>query len=387
MRKSVAIAGGGLTGALAALDLARRGWRATLFDRRPRILQGASRNNEGKLHLGFTYAMDGGGATARLLTRHGNEFLPILCELTGRSADHFVTAERSMYAIPRDSWLDAAQSESYLRGVCDGLAGIGRPADMRRLDPAEAADAFSERMEAVFEVPETFVSTDKVCDAVEEAVLASPAIEVVTDTQVASFEGEGRPGVLLADGRRLGPFDAAVNSSWEGLADIASGSGAPLSGLCIRAKAGFIARVEAGMPRLPLTFAYGAFGDIVPVGGDMVYLSWYPACQFGFAPSADNGVAWYEGVHERFDAKAAYRASREAFEALCPGLRLADAFDRVRAGAIVAAGRTDIHDTGSGLHTRTAIGVSRRGAIYSVDSGKFTSTPHMARALGDAIAG
>ncbi|MEN3355193.1 MAG: hypothetical protein V7640_3351, partial [Betaproteobacteria bacterium] len=52
----IAILGGGMLGICTALELARRGRRVTLIEGAADVLQGASRWNEGKVHLGFLYA-------------------------------------------------------------------------------------------------------------------------------------------------------------------------------------------------------------------------------------------------------------------------------------------------------------------------------------------
>ncbi len=59
---SVAVLGAGILGSSVALFLARRGALVTLFDARDRPFEGASRWNEGKIHLGYIYAADQTGA-------------------------------------------------------------------------------------------------------------------------------------------------------------------------------------------------------------------------------------------------------------------------------------------------------------------------------------
>ena len=54
--RHVAVLGAGIMGCSAALCLARRGARITLLDGAPRPCAGASRWNEGKIHLDFAGA-------------------------------------------------------------------------------------------------------------------------------------------------------------------------------------------------------------------------------------------------------------------------------------------------------------------------------------------
>ena len=57
----------------------------------------------------------------------------------------------------------------------------------------------------------------------------------------------------------------------------------------------------------------------------------------------------------------------------------------VDAGAIVAIGRSDVDDAGSGLHDRTRIGISSHDGFHSVDPGKLTTAPIFALAVSDRV--
>ena len=58
---------------------------------------------------------------------------------------------------------------------------------------------------------------------------------------------------------------------------------------------------------------------------------------------------------------------------------------KVRGGAIVAWGDTDIDDPESELHRRYEIGVSTNGTYHSVDPGKLTMAPYFAEVCADRI--
>ena len=74
-----------------------------------------------------------------------------------------------------------------------------------------------------------------------------------------------------------------------------------------------------------------------------------------------------------------------AFAKLCRGLRLDARFEKVLAGAILAAGSTDIDDRSSGLHERTKIGIRRQENLFSVNPGKLTLTPLLALELAGQL--
>ena len=90
MSGTVAVIGGGIQGTLCALACSAAGWRVTLFERKPKLWQGASANNEGKIHLGFTYGLDRSGETQARLAKLGGRFedamAAILVPLQGSSS-------------------------------------------------------------------------------------------------------------------------------------------------------------------------------------------------------------------------------------------------------------------------------------------------------------
>ena len=54
----VAIVGCGIFGAMTALKMAEKGFNVTIYDINDKPLQGASLNNQNRLHLGFHYPRD-----------------------------------------------------------------------------------------------------------------------------------------------------------------------------------------------------------------------------------------------------------------------------------------------------------------------------------------
>src|SRR5262245_17098103 len=65
----VGVLGGGLQGCCAALALAARGVRVTIFDRNEALLTRTAVANEGKIHLGYMYAGDPSLSTARTMVK------------------------------------------------------------------------------------------------------------------------------------------------------------------------------------------------------------------------------------------------------------------------------------------------------------------------------
>lgn len=379
MRDRIAVIGGGLQGTLVALACAARGLDVTLFERSTALFCGASRNNEGKIHLGYTYGLDGTGATQRLMARNGAAFFDALRSIVPETGPDIIVAREVLYARHRDSLLSEDATAQHLAHVSQ-VARAASPAPLRR---DQLRSQFGDAITSAHAVPEITVDPGRLCEVVASAVGRS-AIAVRLGSRVDRIMTGPRPSVFTGDGREA--FDIIVNCAWDGLPRLDATCGLPAAGFCLRAKAAFVTQVLSGMPRLPLTFCYGSFGDVVPLGGDRAYLSWYPACLMAFTTDVASGTDWFDVQQSRFDFGEAYSRTVAAFSALCPDMSLAAAYDNVLAGPILAYGRTDIDDGGSALHRRTEIGIRRAGPVFSVNPGKLTCAPQFALELGAMLA-
>ena len=101
--RRVAVLGAGIMGASLALFLARRGFDICLFDRESAPLAGASRWNEGKIHLGYLYAADPSLETARRVIPGGLNFGPLISELIETDIAPHVTEQDDFYLVHRES--------------------------------------------------------------------------------------------------------------------------------------------------------------------------------------------------------------------------------------------------------------------------------------------
>ena len=366
MSGTVAVIGGGIQGTLCALACSAVGWRVTLFERKPKLWQGASANNEGKIHLGFTYGLDMSGKTQARLAELGARFEHALVAILGPLPTGIFVARQVIYARHALSALEADATEAHLESTA-GM--IGTAAAIRRVPPPELRALFSDQVTDAWEVPETTIEPTVLGEAILARLACQADVDIMTNADVAELHQDGT--VWDAGGRRLGQFDRLLNCAWDGLARL-RGDGA---GFCLRGKAGFIARIRSPGPPLPVTFCFGPFGDIVPLGGDRCYVSWYPACLMGFTTDLSAGSRWFDRLAAGFDFDAAYRLTRNRLTELARGFELDEQHEGVRAGAILAEGSTDIYDLGSRLHRRTAIGLDAHGRIASINPGKLTAAP------------
>lgn len=367
-------------GCLAAIAFTRRGKRVTLFERCPTLMSRASRGNEGKIHLGFTYGLDQTGATRDVMLRYGSRFEQELGDLIKIDAEQLFLHRRQYYAVHRDSMLSDEGVAAHMAALSSALpARDGAP--VRRLTSEERDASFSPLIRDVYEVAESSINCDVLVRSVREALAANPDITVITEAHVTRIDDGARPEIVGPSGESLGAFDLVINAAWEGMPLLENEASAPLPDYCLRIKVGFIAEVPEGLPAMPVTVTYGSFGDVVPRPGNTAYMSWYPACLVGFTTDLNRAHEWYETAIAQFDFEQAYARSCEAFSRLLPGFRAAPTpLERI-SGPILAIAKTDIPDRKSQLHDRTHFGFHRRGNVIAIDTGKLTCGPLLAQEL------
>ncbi len=388
MTGTIGVVGGGIMGCLGALALVRAGWRVVLFERKPELMAGASRGNEGKVHLGYTYGLDPTGATRDVMFRYGSVFEESLTRIIGQSDDRLFLNRRQYYAVHRDSSLKGDGVAEHMHALGGMLTEIGSPGGepaVRRLGATERDAQFSDLIEDVWEVAEGTVDCQVLGQLVRAAVAADPRIEVQTNVSVGSISNDETPRIRDDGDRHLGTFSAVVNAAWDGMPRLERAAGAPLPDYCLRAKAGFIARMSGDVPELPVTTVYGTFGDVVPQAEGRAYVSWYPACLMDFTTEVGTGADWYDGLSQRFDYEGAFARSIAAFAQMIPGFAAEPVPERILGGPILAVAVTDIPDPNSKLHRRNMFGLHRRGNVIAVDTGKLTCGPRLALELAALI--
>lgn len=135
--RRIAIIGGGWYGCHVALTLKQSGHDVQLFEARSRLFDGASGNNQNRLHLGFHYARD--WVTRQDCRRGFGEFVARYGELT-REVEH------NVYAVAANgrSHLDFGTYRDIMRA--SGLSFQELPADSFGLQNCEGAIRVAERV-------------------------------------------------------------------------------------------------------------------------------------------------------------------------------------------------------------------------------------------------
>lgn len=400
--KRVAVLGAGIMGSSVALELARRGCQVLLVDSADAPFSGASRWNEGKIHLGYLYAGDPSLSTARHLLPGGLAFVDMVSELVDCSLEPAITAQDDLYLVHRNSVVGADSMRTCFEALSalvrtypggDRYPGDASQGRMQALSHAELDRLVDTRsIEAGFRVPERSVATCWVADRYIDALRAEPRIEFAMATRVLGV----RPASTAAQERwRLdadvpidGTFDAVVNALWAGRLAIDCGVGLqPQPGWSHRYRLSLFVRTHRPVAAHSMVVATGPFGDIKNYNDRDFYLSWYPAGLMieGQAVSPPELPLLTEAARQHITD-----AIRAGLGALIPSthaiLEQADTV-QLQGGWVFAQGRGSLSDPASSLHRRDRFGVVERGTYLSVDTGKYSTAPWLARQVAARLTG
>lgn len=401
---TVLVIGAGLAGCVAALELARASADVVLLEAGERPMDGASRHNEGKIHLGYVYAKDARGRTVGLLQQGAGGFATTL----GR---HLCDGLRSVaisgpfdYLVHPQSQLSSAALDGCYQTIDAHMASLGlnqgttdylglqrvRSARWHEPETLSALGLSPQAGAAAYATEERALEPFGLADAVTRA-LQSSTVDLRCGVVVQRIAHVGGAYRVWTSQGFMGPFESVINASWGSRQALDTSIGLHHPQAWNYRYKYFLRLRKPGLGRwLPcITWAVGAFGDIVTYGDDLAYLSWYPAGR----------VQWRTGdVPDALPSSAPVEIAMQLKKGILAGLtELLPALgeiDPVRddisvfGGLILGNGTTDIDDPDSGLHRRDNIGVVSVGGYHSISTGKLTTAPLMGeRAAAAVLAG
>lgn len=400
-RYRIAVLGSGIMGSSAAIFLARKGVTVDMFDASEHPFAAASRWNEGKIHLGYLYSGDPSLKTAHRLIRGGLSFKPLVEELIGCNLDSSTTFEDDLFLCHRNSVVSVDAMARYFDEVTQTLQRyqhIGRYLNrhgkwrFRKIAGNELSRRASpDEIVAGFVVPERSVLTNWVADRYVDALRATNNIELWLGTRVTAAMPEepdlihGNWYVDTSRGR-FGPFDYVINALWEGKLAIDHSAGLALpKSWSNRYRLALFTRTRTPVSTASFVIATGPFGDVKNYNYRDFYLSWYPkgliVNSSSLSPPAPPVL---EGAAERQLTDSIL----DSLSNLVPDVKkIRDDAETTRLGGgwVFASGQGELDDPMSTLHSRSAFGLARRGRYLSVDTGKYSTAPWMAKELADSL--
>lgn len=377
-RGETVIIGGGIHGVSTALALASRGRKSVILDAAA-PLEGASVHNEGKVHLGFVYALDEHGATTRSMVEGALAFAPLIERWCGEVDWAGLRSSPFAYLVMNEGLAGAGQLEAHYESVLAeiGSAGASFGSNYLGVDPGRAEivrhDGVFPGMAAGhsqcwFETPERSVRPVALAALLKRAAVDERAIEILPGHRVtrarrreAGFELE----VETPEGTRSIGAETVVNCAWEGRPALDRMILDQPSATNFRVKYSVIIHGEDNGKVGTATLAQGPFGDVLPWPGGDVYISWYPAARTHFGeepleelePDRTVAVAVQDGIGELFPQLRGFR-----LKSFAPCY-------------ILAEGRTDIGDRESRLHSRKGAVFVGSDGWWSNRSSKLTTAP------------
>ena len=224
----IAVLGAGLSGCCAALKLAQEGFHVNVFDRNPLPIHAASLHNEGKLHLGYVYAMDEDFETPQRMIEGSLRFLPILNSLTGVQIEPFVRSTDFFYAIPHDTMMPFENILSHFERVDLGIKSFTeahsksvfpQKIPSSNLVPNPESFEFNMRtLSGLIASKEFAVDPVQVSNIVSAAMFSNSNITFNGGSEITnvSKKGEEFRVTYLNEGiEEHKNFDACINSLWE----------------------------------------------------------------------------------------------------------------------------------------------------------------------------
>ena len=384
----VAVLGAGIMGCCTALMLARRGCAVTLIDKAPAPMSGASRWNEGKIHLGFLYAADPSGRTAEKLLPGGLAFRGLIEQMIGESIEPAITPEADIYLVHPDSIVGAEAMARYFHALDDRLQGangyLAPLTPVTALTRSELEDV-STAATAGFRVSERSVNTLWIADRLLDAVKAEPRIELLADTSVLALRPADESWRLQCVPAVESEFDIVINALWEGRPALDAHLGIrPEEAWSHRYRLALFVETATAVELPNAVLATGPFGDVKNYDRRHFYLSWYPA---GLIASGNDVKP---PVVPSFSAESVISETVAGLRRFL--LRVAEVMAaaktiEVAGGWVFAIGGGSLSDANAGLHRRDQFGVLRHGSYYSVDTGKYSTAPWLAARLADEIIG
>ena len=357
----------------------------------------ASLRNEGKIHLGFTYANDPSFHTARLLLAGALSFRSLLTRWIGPAANDLSRSTPFLYLVANDSLLEPEALEQHYGAVQNAYEGalasgegdylgerpdeLWAPCDLNDLTGVIRVNRFA----AAYRTAERAIDTAQLAARLREAVARSPLIEWLPGHRVVRVNRLRSSFAVEGDGA-AGPWrlsaDSVINALWENRLAVDGTVGLPrVSGWLYRLRYRTIVKLPDALVGAPsATMVLGRYGDVAIRPDGTAYLSWYPCGLRGWSQELRTPAFWNDpcrGLVLREEGERYLAETLSAIDAWYPGIGRSVPLE-VDAGVVAAYGSTDIDHPSSSLHSQSRIGVTSVDGYHSVDPGKLTTAPYFA---------
>jgi hypothetical protein len=393
-KPTASIIGTGIQGCTIALQLSKRGYQINLIDQSKEMYRQASLNQEGKIHLGFIYAMDFSHKTAQKLLTDAMMFAPVIDKLIRKKIDWEKLKSKSFdYLIARNSLLSPDFLTNYYLVVeemyqlllkDDQLHYLGKKPQRLFSVSAGKNDLFDpQQIQSVIKTEEYAVDPVRIREIFMEELRSQPQIKFLLNHPVTGITQNETGYTTWCHGPDKTieiKSDIIINAAWSGKRSIDDMVGIKDENIWThRLKAGFIFRPPEVKNIPSFSVVQGPYGDYVEYPhSNYAYFSWYPDCLFGQSSELAIPANWQQicdGIFEKDAFESMAKKSLQALKMILPGVDLGNPTS-VKAGIILARGYRSIDDPESELHQRADPPVKVQQGYFSINTGKFTSAPN-----------
>ena len=285
--KHIAVIGGGIFGAIAALKLAERGFHVTIFERKSDIVLGASYINQNRLHMGYHYPRSYETAKSSLIFQKA--YRSMFSETVVDNFDHF-------YCVAKSGSL--LSGEEYLN-FCDKL-GLPYSKEFPK------AITLSDKIELCIKVPEKVYDANLLRKSLRTMLIKYDTITLLLGTNVENIVNLGNGFEIhynVMEKARVKKYDAVINATYGNINVLADMAGFETKNYQYELCEVVIAKVP-WVNKTGCAIMDGPFFGILPFGFSEDYMLYDVELSvlersFGKIPEFEHNISYYNNDANR----------------------------------------------------------------------------------------
>jgi hypothetical protein len=379
--KSFAVIGGGTLGSLIALRLSNLGLNVEIFESKSELLKGASYLGEGKIHLGYTYALSKVSTYEQLIDA-AFTFAEIVESSICKPVDwKNITSTTFSYKVADDSLISP---DEFINHGKDLLNIIARKKHNKTYlgSPVEEIMEMERTSERSFRTSERAVDLEKLKELIVVEIMKKENIFVNLNSEVLHVKKDNNKYILSTDSSQLKvKFDFVINCTWEKRNLLDQMIWDNLPNLNYRTK--LYVSAKTNLQEMACTTVLGKYRDLVIFNTGRLYGSDYLTGLTSFTNEVLPNFAERDSLPEELVARH-WEHLKSSFFLEMPDLcEVTDITTLER--SVVAKGDSDIDEINSGLHERSPYYLDRKGNYISALATKITNVPQLAKKIVDWI--
>lgn len=402
--RRIAILGAGGLGTCTALELAGRGYNIDLYEEHAQPIKKASYVNEGKIHLGFIYAMDKNLHTAQQMITGALHFISNLKRWIKIDPENIISTPFN-YCIHKGSLMNVSELKHHYKKCIEifevtkhhykkNYLDLFDKINATQLSSSEAEKVINpEYIDAVFSTNEYSVEPRTIAENLTRTLFETPKINLFLNSKIKSVSKNGsllnvkikQKDVVIEE-----EYTDVINATWNGMLKIDNSMGInPPGKWSHRYKFGNKILVPLSATAFhSCTMVQGPYGDTVNFKDKGAFISWYPIGRTGWSEEL-RPPEWDKTLSESERMQIFTRSFEELKKRIPALVNIKFEQENVSpvGGIIYALGNEDVDNYQSKLHTRHEVGIRSFDNYHTVNTGKYTLIPYLAVKTADRIEG